>query len=138
MKQGAVYAENIAKGFKKMTAMHLDWSKGITMGLQGIMSLSMAINSLSGAWDTLSDPDLSGWDKFKTLSLSLSMGLMMLISSFKSISPLLLTFSTSFGSLMARKAGYIALSAGIVKATDAEVAAMTKEEIMKKTGMSST
>ena len=51
--------------------------------LKGVSQLSMGINSLKSAFDTINNPDLSGFEKFLSLTTSISMGLPMLISGFQ-------------------------------------------------------
>ena len=47
-----------------------------------ISQVMMGLNSLSSIFDTLSNPDLSGWEKFSKTLMSLSMGLPMVMTGF--------------------------------------------------------
>jgi len=51
----------------------------------------MGVSSLKSAWDTIKDPDISGWEKFSSVTMSLSMGLPMLFTSISSINNAILT-----------------------------------------------
>jgi len=47
---------------------------------QNISSIMMGVNALKGAFDTLRDPDATGWQKFSAILTGLSMGIPGLIS----------------------------------------------------------
>lgn len=55
-----------------------------TQGLQGVSSFAMGLTSLSAAIDTLNDPDLSTWEKFTSVLMSMSIGIGSLISGISS------------------------------------------------------
>jgi len=56
-------------------------SQGFVGILQGLSSLGSSLMILKGAWDTLQDPNISGFEKAIRVTASLSMGLTMLITS---------------------------------------------------------
>lgn len=75
---------------KKLTqltqqAKKLSFGEAFTKGLQGISQMTMGITSLKNAWDTIKDPDASGWEKFSSILMSASMGLPMVISGFSTL-----------------------------------------------------
>lgn len=78
-KQTEGVSNTIQNGIPKINS----FGTSVVNCMAGISRLSMGINSLKGAWDTLSNPDLSGMEKFLQLTTSISMGLPMLISGFK-------------------------------------------------------
>lgn len=75
--------DNIEKEANKIK--QLDYSTIFTNALQSVSSLSMGIVSLKSAWDTIQDPDLSGWEKFSSISMSLTMGIPILASGLKGL-----------------------------------------------------
>lgn len=52
---------------------------------QGLSSLAFGLSSLSASWDTLTNEDMSWWDKLLSITMSLSMALPMLVSGFKAL-----------------------------------------------------
>lgn len=65
-------------------AIH-DWATGVTAAASSIMSFVNILNSMSGAIDALTNPDLSGWEKFTTVLSSLSMVVIMTVSAIGSL-----------------------------------------------------
>jgi hypothetical protein len=49
------------------------------------MSFTAALNSLGGMWNTLKDPDISGWEKFISVFSTLAMVIPMVVNVFKGI-----------------------------------------------------
>ena len=78
-KQTEGVSNTIQNGIPKVNS----FGTSVVNCMAGISRLSMGINSLRGAWNTLNNPDLSGMEKFLQLTTSISMGLPMLISGFK-------------------------------------------------------
>lgn len=65
-----------------------DWANNIVYGAQAVGSFAMVLSSLKGAMNTLSDPDISGFEKFITVLTSSSMiitGLVQTISALSQI-----------------------------------------------------
>ena len=56
------------------------FAQGLTGMFRGVSSLTMGISSLRSAWDTLNNPDMSGFEKFLSIMTSISMGVPMLMS----------------------------------------------------------
>jgi hypothetical protein len=65
-----------AKGVQKT------WSDTLVKSADSVMSLTSGLTSLTSIFSTLSNPDLSGWEKFTSVLMSLGMGIPMLISGF--------------------------------------------------------
>ena len=82
------YEENRQANEKKSKSLKFS-AEGFVNGATAAFSMVSAISMLSSAYDTLHDPDLSGWEKFSSISMSLMMALPMLISSFKSLNDVL-------------------------------------------------
>jgi hypothetical protein len=53
--------------------------------MNGVSRFTMAINSFKGAWNALTNPDLSAFEKFSQITTSMAMGIPMLISSLKTM-----------------------------------------------------
>ena len=75
------YLDQVEKGGKKL----LSFEDRISAVGTAFMSLAMVANSLSSIIETITDPDLSGLDKAKSILLSLAMMIPMLISGVRSI-----------------------------------------------------
>lgn len=80
---------------------NLDYSTIFVNAAQSISSLSMGLVSLKSAWDTVQDPDLSGWEKFTSISMSLGMGIPMLMSGLSGLSKLFGPIISSISALNA-------------------------------------
>mgnify|MGYP002519029303 CR=1 FL=1 len=62
-----------------------DWQDSVVNAATAVTSFASALSALGGIWDTLNDPDLSGWEKLTTVFttlLSVVPGVMM---GFKSL-----------------------------------------------------
>lgn len=70
--------KNFEQQLEKMKGLKADWANNLTNLTSSFMSLGMAINSISGLWDTLNNPELSGWEKFASILTSVSMVMMSL------------------------------------------------------------
>ena len=77
----------------------LDYSTIFVNAAQSISSLSMGLVSLKSAWDAVENPDLSTWEKFTSISMSLSMGLPMLMSGFSGLSKLFGPIAAAIGTM---------------------------------------
>ena len=65
-------------------AIH-DWATGITAAASTALSFVSILNSVKGAFDALTNPELSGWEKFTTILSSLAMVVMMTVSVMESL-----------------------------------------------------
>jgi hypothetical protein len=54
-------------------------AEGFVNGGLAALSMVSAISMLGSAFDTLKDPDLSGWEKFSRVAMSLTMTVPMLM-----------------------------------------------------------
>ena len=52
-----------------------NFAQSMVSGAQAITQTMMAINALESAWKAIQNPDLSGWEKFKSVAMSLGMAL---------------------------------------------------------------
>jgi hypothetical protein len=85
----------------------------------------MAMNSLSSVMDTISNPDMSGWEKFTSITLSLSMAVPMLINGWKSLNSVINMETITIGlNTIAKKLNE--------HATRAQTNAKSKDHIMTK------
>lgn len=73
-----IQTANKKSSFEKLSA-------SIMGTMSSISSLTMGISSLTSAWNTLKDPDISGWEKFTSVMMSLSIGLPMVINGITSL-----------------------------------------------------
>ena len=65
-------------------AIH-DWATGVTAAASTALSFVSILNSAKGAFDALTNPDLSGWEKFTSVLSSLAMIVMMTVSVMESL-----------------------------------------------------
>ena len=77
--------ETLSKDIPNAKGAQKDWSTALVAGAQAAMSAAMMINSLRGAINTLKDPDISGWEKFTSVLMSLGMTIPGLVSIWKSL-----------------------------------------------------
>lgn len=68
-------------------------SESFTRLTSGIMSFAQSINLMKSAWDTLSDPDVTGWEKFGAV-ISLLSGVITLNSTLTSLNKVALDLNT--------------------------------------------
>lgn len=71
--------------------------KAITATVQGITTLVSLLTSLSGIYSTMTNEDLTGWEKFSQISMTLLMTLPMLITQFDTIRTLMPNLAVSMG-----------------------------------------
>lgn len=75
------------------------WQQGIVQGTQVLSGLSMTINQFKGIISTLGDSDLSFFDKFLSVSMSLGMAVPNLLKGFSNAKELFNGISTSIQNL---------------------------------------
>ena len=86
--------EQTSKSIEKSQGAQKKWSDTLVQSAQSVSSVVMGLSSLGAAWETLQNPDISGWEKVTSVLMSLSMGIpslvsgsMSLINSFKGLGP---------------------------------------------------
>lgn len=84
-RQAASAMEIYKKALENAKGAAQTFGQSIVTAFRGISSLLMGINSLQSAFESLNDPDISGWEKFKKVMLSLSMGIPMVVSGLTSL-----------------------------------------------------
>ena len=77
--------EKYAASLKKAQTSIKSFGSGAASAIQGVSSLGMALSSMKGVIDTLSDPDTSGFEKFLSVLTSSSMIIGSLTSGFSQI-----------------------------------------------------
>ena len=94
-------------GMDKMSTQ-IDRVAKIQNIVQGISNLTMGLSSLTAIADTISNPDLSGWDKFVSILMSASMAIGNFSSIFKTLYSTLSTYTAGLkaatGATMAQAA----------------------------------
>lgn len=83
--EAAKQVANLDKELKKAQQSAKSFGTGFTTGLQAVSSLAMGINSLKGAFDALNDPDMSTFEKFTSVLMSLGMGIPSVLSGLKGL-----------------------------------------------------
>lgn len=70
-----------------------DLADTLSKGASTITSIFSAINMLSSAWKTFQNPDLTGWEKFSRIMMSVSMAIPMVTKSIKGIGETIKSFN---------------------------------------------
>lgn len=78
---------NFEKKLKQSKNATKTWSQSFVDASKTISQVVMAVNSLSSAAKTLTDPNISSWDKFTTILSSLTFAIPGLIDAFSDIKP---------------------------------------------------
>lgn len=74
-----------AKRIAEAKGVVKDWANGLVSGAQAVMSFVSIVNAASGAIDTLTNPDATGWEKFMAVLQGGAMIMMMTVSMFNSL-----------------------------------------------------
>ena len=61
------------------------FGESVVACMNGVSRCTMAINSFKGAWNAVTNPDLSAFEKFTQITTSIAMGIPMLISGLKTM-----------------------------------------------------
>ena len=85
-KRAADIQEQAKKKMIEAKGAMKDWADGLVSGAQAVMSFASIINMASSAIDTLTNPDMSGWEKFLSILQSGAMIITMTVSLFNSLS----------------------------------------------------
>ena len=81
--QESIKARKLAdKSIEDSTGNQKTWSDHLVNISSTIMGVTTAISSLSNIVDTIQDPELSGWEKFTSIAMSLAMTIPMLTMAF--------------------------------------------------------
>lgn len=88
-KRGAEVSADAAQRINEAKGYVKDFADRLAAGANVAMSFASVVTSISGAVDTLTNPDLSGWEKFLGLLNSGSMALMMSIQMISSLNTML-------------------------------------------------
>ena len=108
-------SDKLVKNLESLRNKQMGVAEGFTTLANGAMSFSMGLSALSSAWDTIQNPDLSGWEKFTSIAMSLSMGLPALLSGLKSIT----TAAKALGTSMSAESVLSAMNTAATKANTA-------------------
>lgn len=93
------------------------WAQSLTNVISSLMSAGMLISSITGLMDTLSNPDTTGWEKFGSILMSVSMVAFSLMGVFKGIKSIISLTKTLFSQETVAK---IANAAATYAQVDAE------------------
>jgi hypothetical protein len=77
--------KSLGQVFKELAQNHKDWANHLSSFTSGLMSAGMLISSFNGLIDTLKDPDASGWEKFSSVLMSVSMIMMSVSGTVKGL-----------------------------------------------------
>ena len=109
--------KNLEKTIKESTGAQKGWADMLVTSANFALSAASAINMLQGAFDTLADPDVSGWEKFTTILTTLGM-----------LIPTLISLWTSFKTLLSQETIAKLANAGATIAQVAAERALNKEK----------
>lgn len=82
-------SDSIKKTIKEAKGEQQTWSDTLVASANAAMSFASALSMVGGMWDTLRNPDLSGWQKFTTVLTTLGMLIPTLITAWNSFQTLL-------------------------------------------------
>ena len=120
--------EQTSKSIEKSQGAQKKWSDTLVQSAQSVSSVVMGLSSLSAAWDTLTNPDISGWEKFSSVFMSVAMGL-----------PAVINGITGFKNALSTMAPIQKMILGIEQQQqliiDKKITKMTAEQLAKKTDM---
>ena len=141
-KESKNMAEGLNKTFLNGSKGMAHWSTGIVSVANSVMSLGMAFSSIQSAWNTIKNPDMSGWEKALSLMTSLGMAIPMLFNGFSTLANASKTFIGIIGAMNAKTAIMNSLGKAKIGIQSQEVAvlgnkitALTAEQIAEKTGI---
>ena len=89
LEQEAVLVDDLSNRIINARGSQQTWADTVVSSAQSISSLSMALTSLGSAISVASNPDMSAWEKFASIAMSLSMGIPMLISGLTGLNTVL-------------------------------------------------
>ena len=117
-----------AESIKNAKGKQKEWSDVLVESANVALSAASAINMLGGMFDTLSDPDVSGWEKFTTILMTLGTVVPMLISAWKGLKTIIESET------LAKIANTIATWANVVaeKALNKEKGIQARENVKNK------
>ena len=78
-------SDNITEGLNKEVKSSKDYYQAFVNVTQAVSSLTFAFNSLSSIQDTLTNPNLTGWEKFGSIMTTLGTTVGMLMSAWSSL-----------------------------------------------------
>ena len=86
--------DDLDKKIKSAKGAQQTWADGVMKGAQAASTLAMSIQIAQGVVSTLKNPDMSGWEKFVSITASVGMALPMIISSITALKDLGAMMST--------------------------------------------
>ena len=75
----------VRDGIDKSKGAQQNWANTLVTCANGVMSLFSAINMLQGAINTLKNPDMSGWEKFLSIGMTIAMIIPMIVSAYQGL-----------------------------------------------------
>ena len=91
------------------TGAQKTWADTLVGTAQGISSMTMGITSLVSGFQALSNPDLSGWEKFTSVMTSFGMAIPMMASGFATLKTQIVGMNTTMAESIAIKSAMIGL-----------------------------
>lgn len=125
--------QNLIQGLERTKTTTAIFAEGLLGTMRAISSLGMALSTLKGAWNTLNDPDMSGFEKVLSIMTSLGMGIPALVSSINLFKESWHGVAAGISKVVTATAGAIVAQTAQKAATDASTASttaqMTAEEL---------
>ena len=126
-------SQNLIQGLERTKTTTAIFAEGLLGTMRAISSLGMGLSTLKGAWNTLNDPDMSGFEKVLSIMTSLGMGIPALVSSINLFKESWSGVAEGLGKVVTATAGAIAAQTAQKAVTDASTAStaaqMTAEEL---------
>ena len=84
-RQAKAAQDKASESIRKATGAQKGWSDILVESANLAFSAASAFQMLSSAWDTIKDPDVSGWDKFLSIMMTLGMVIPTFVSIYKTL-----------------------------------------------------
>lgn len=119
--------QNLIQGLERTKTTTAIFAEGLLGTMRAISSLGMALSTLKGAWNTLNDPDMSGFEKVLSIMTSLGMGIPALVSSINLFKESWHGVAAGISKVVTATAGAIVAQTAQKAATDASTASITAQ-----------
>lgn len=108
--------DGVTNSIKTAKGVQLDWANGLTATANMISSTVSAINTVIGTFNTLNNPDASGWEKFSAVLIGVTTVITMLTTAYTKQN---LASAATLVSTVANSLGFTGLAASASAASAA-------------------
>lgn len=94
-KTASKQADNVNDAMDAAKKSQESWSATVVNAANSTLQLTMGLNALSNVFDVISNPDLSGWEKFSAILSSLAIGVPALINAWNGFKTVLVAIKAN-------------------------------------------